>query len=59
MAIRLIIRCSNYLFGEGVKKLLQDDSEINIIGIFNGNIDFTEIVKLNPDVILADLLLRA
>ena len=55
MAIRLIIRCSNYLFGEGVKKLLQDGSEINIIGIFNGNIDFTEIVKLNPDVILADL----
>jgi len=55
MATRLVIGCCNYLFGEGLKRLLQDDRGINIVGIFDESIDFKEIVKLDPDVILADL----
>jgi DNA-binding NarL/FixJ family response regulator len=55
MPIKTVIGCCNYVFGEGLKKLLQDESEIDVIGIFDESADFKEIVKLNPDVILADL----
>jgi len=55
MTTRLVIGCCNYLFGEGLKRILQDEKEINIVGIFDESIDFKEIVKLDPDVILADI----
>jgi len=58
MALRLAIECSNYLFGEGLKKLLENDREIHIVGIFTGSKgltpDLDEILKLEPDIILAD-----
>lgn len=54
MAIKIAIGCCNYLFGEGLKKLLEEDRDINIIGIFDEGIDFKEITKLSPDMILAD-----
>lgn len=54
MALKLVIGCQHYLFAEGLKKLLENDREINIIGLFNEGIDLKEIVKLKPDTILAD-----
>jgi len=58
MPLRLAICCCNHLFGEGLKKLLEDESHINIIGICNGGSgllpDLKEIIKHDPDVILAD-----
>ena len=58
MALRLAIGCSNYLFSEGLKRLLDNEPEIEVIGIFNGSSgflpDLKEILKVNPDVILAD-----
>jgi DNA-binding NarL/FixJ family response regulator len=58
MALKLAIGCCNYIFSEGLKKLLDDESEIQVIGLFNGGKgllpDLKEILKLNPDVILTD-----
>lgn len=54
MPVKLVIGCRSYLFGEGLKKLLEDDRDVNTIGIFNEGMDLKEIVKLNPDLILAD-----
>jgi DNA-binding NarL/FixJ family response regulator len=58
MGLRVAIGCNNYLFGEGLKALLEDERDINVIGIFNGGAGATpgvdEILKLNPDIILAD-----
>ncbi len=54
MAIRLVIGCCSYLFSEGLKRLLEDDSEVNTIGIFTEGMDLKEIIKLNPHLILAD-----
>lgn len=58
MALRLAIGCCNRIFGEGLKKLLEDERDIDVIGIFNGGLgflpDLEKILKLNPDVILAD-----
>ncbi|NWF76919.1 MAG: response regulator transcription factor [Nitrospirae bacterium] len=54
MSIRIAIGCHSYLLGEGIKRLFKGDPDIEIIGIFDEGIDFEEIIKLNPDIILAD-----
>jgi len=53
MTIRLAIGCCNHLFSEGLKKLLEDERDIEIIGtgILPG---LKDILKHNPDIILAD-----
>jgi DNA-binding NarL/FixJ family response regulator len=58
MPLKLAIECSNYLFSEGLKKLLKNDKRIEIIGIFDGNRDriavFNKILKMHPDVVISD-----
>lgn len=54
MTIRIAIGCHSYLLGEGLKKLFKEEKEIDIVGIFDEGIDIKEILKLNPDIILAD-----
>ena len=59
MALKLAIGCNNRLFCEGLKKLLEDERGVDVIGTFIGGSgaslrDLKEILKLNPDVILAD-----
>ncbi len=54
MLLKIAIGCHSYLIGEGLKKLFKDDPEVEIIGIFDEGIDVKEIIKLNPDIILAD-----
>jgi len=54
--IKLAIGCHSYLLGEGIKKLLEGDRDVKIIGIFNEGVDFKEIVKMNPDTVLVDFL---
>ena len=58
MPLRLAIGCNNYLFCEGLKALLQDERDIDIVGVFNGGSgslpDIRKILSLEPDVILAD-----
>ncbi len=53
-AIRIAIGCHSYLLGEGIKKLFREDDGIEVIGIFDEGIDVDEILKLDPDIILAD-----
>jgi DNA-binding NarL/FixJ family response regulator len=58
MPIRVAIGCCNRIFAEGLKKLLEDDSDIEVIGSFDESsgflLDLENILKLNPDIILAD-----
>jgi two-component system, NarL family, response regulator DegU len=54
MPIRVAIGCYSYLFGEGLKRLLEDEREIDVVGIFNEGTDFKEIIKIKPDVALLD-----
>jgi two-component system response regulator DegU len=54
MPIKVAIGCYSYLFGEGIKRLLEDEREIDVIGIFNEVTDFKEILKIKPDVALLD-----
>jgi DNA-binding NarL/FixJ family response regulator len=56
--MKIAIGCCNYIFGEGLKKLIEDDRDIEVVGVFNGGSvsfpDIKEILKLNPDIILMD-----
>jgi DNA-binding NarL/FixJ family response regulator len=58
MPLKLAIGCSTHLFSEGLEKLLEDERDISVVGIFNGGKsgaqDMGDILKLGPDVILAD-----
>lgn len=54
MAIKLAIGCHSYLFGEGLKKLFENENDIDVIGIFDESADLEIIIKLNPDIILSD-----
>jgi DNA-binding NarL/FixJ family response regulator len=54
MTIRIAIGCHSYLLGEGIKRLFKEEEEIEIIGIFDEGIDLKEILKLKPDILLAD-----
>jgi len=57
--IRLTIGCSSYLLGEGLKKLLERDRGIEVIGIFNEGGDFREIIKMRPDIAILDFTIFA
>lgn len=58
MELKIAISCSNYIFGEGLKKLIEDDRDIQVVGVFNGGNgslqDVKEILKLKPDIFLVD-----
>jgi two-component system nitrate/nitrite response regulator NarL len=58
MSFRIAIGCSNYLYSEGLKKMLGDEPGIEVIGIFKAAPDrllsIEEILKLDPEVIIAD-----
>lgn len=54
MVVKLAVVCHSYLLCEGLKKLLESEKGIDIIGIFDEGTDLKDIVRLNPDIILAD-----
>ena len=52
--IRLAIGCPSHLFGEGLQRLLEDEKDIQVAGIFNEASDFKEIIKMKPDLAILD-----
>jgi two-component system, NarL family, nitrate/nitrite response regulator NarL len=54
MPIQVAIGSYNYLFGAGVKKLLEGERDIHVVGIFDEETDVEEIAKMNPSIVLLD-----
>lgn len=58
MSIKLFICCSNTIFAEGIKSLLENEDEIAVVGMCNhgsgSSFDFEDIERLKPDVVLAE-----
>ncbi len=46
MAIRIAIGCHSYLLGEGLKRLFNNEKDVEIMCIFDEGIDIKEISKL-------------
>ena len=58
MVTKLAIACSNQIFAEGLQKILEDEMDIHVVGIYNGIngflSDLKEMLSLRPDIILAE-----
>jgi len=58
MPLRLAIACSNNIYGEGLKSLLDNERDFHVIGTFNGDAgfvsDFQSVLNLRPDVLISD-----
>lgn len=54
MAIKLLIGCRMNLLAEGVKKLLEGNKEIRVVGTADSMDKLVERLKSSPDVVLAD-----
>jgi two-component system, NarL family, response regulator DegU len=56
--LKIAIVCSNNIFCEGLKELLKDDHNIQVIGIFTSGSgscqDIKEILKLGADIVLLE-----
>ncbi len=57
MALRLVTCFSSNLFAEGIKKLLEREEDVHVVGSFSGDdfrSDLTEACDLRPDILLLD-----
>lgn len=52
--IKIAVVCPNHLYGEGLKKILEEEG-MEVIGIFNEGADYGEVGKMDPDVALIDM----
>lgn len=56
MEVNVAICCQVNLYAEGMCKLLEDDDEINVLGVSSNFIDIETLIDMHPDIIVADLV---
>ena len=58
MSLKIAIGCCNRLFSEAIESLLQDERDIEIVGVLSNNPDFAmyseQVLQINPDVFILD-----
>jgi DNA-binding NarL/FixJ family response regulator len=52
--IKIAIGCPNHLYGEGLRKIVEEEG-MEVIGIFTEGADYGQVGKMNPDVALIDM----
>ena len=52
--MKIAIGCHHYLLGEGLSVILADESTVQVIGVFTEGVDFHEIRKAAPDLLVLD-----
>jgi DNA-binding NarL/FixJ family response regulator len=55
MEVSVAICCQVHLYAEGICKLLEEDDEINVLGVSTENDSLESLIGMHPDVIVADL----
>lgn len=55
MEIKVAICCLVQVYAEGICKLLEEDDEINVLGVSEKNGDIESLIGMRPDIILTDL----
>ncbi len=55
MTLKVAIFCRVHLYAEGLRKLLEDDNELLVIGMAHDDVDIINLIQYDPDVIIADL----
>ncbi len=54
MTIKVAIGCHIHLFAEGIKRLLEEDREIEVVGIAGNIGELKNILPSKPEIVLAD-----
>ena len=54
MGVNVAICCQVQLYAEGMRKLLEEDGEINVVGVSAGNGGLEGLLGMNPDIIVTD-----
>ncbi|BCR05258.1 DNA-binding response regulator [Desulfuromonas versatilis] len=54
MSINLLISCGIYLFGEGIRTMVEENKNINVIGIACNDLDLMQMMAYEPDIVIAD-----
>ena len=52
MSIKIVIGCFTHLVAEGMRKLLENDEEIEVIEICHEVIDFKKAIEKKPDIVI-------
>jgi len=55
MTLRIAICCRVHLFAEGIRKLLEEDKELLVLGMAHTDDEVKNLIQYEPDVIIADL----
>lgn len=56
MEVNIAICCQVQLYAEGICKLLEDNDEINVLGMSRNKSDIEALIDLHPDIIVVDLV---
>lgn len=56
MEVNVAICCQVHLYAEGICKLLEDDDEINVLGVSDDNGSLEALIGMRPDIIVTDLI---
>ncbi len=54
MSLRITIGCCNHLFGEGIKRLLQEECDLGADSIITVSTNPREIIKVDNDLLITD-----
>lgn len=55
MEVNVAICCQVHLYAEGIRKLLEEDDEINVLGVSDDSSDIEELLGMRPDIIVTDI----
>jgi DNA-binding NarL/FixJ family response regulator len=56
MEVNVAICCQVHLYAEGICKLLEEDDEINVLGVSENNGSMEALIGMRPDIIVTDLI---
>lgn len=56
MQLNVIICCQIYLYAEGLRRLLEEDEDIRVLGIACNDEEIRKLIDFEPDVIVSDMI---
>ena len=55
MTLKVAVCCRVRLYAEGIRKLLEDDQDIILLGMAHDDREIKNLIQYDPDVVIADL----
>jgi len=55
MELKVVVCCRVQLYAEGIRKLLEEDDELHVLGTAHDEEEIRNLIQYSPDVIIADL----